>query len=98
MKYLDDKPVFEEERRFATAFFRGGIEEERRERDAFRKEQEEFHMQQHEMFRRLYIDKQTESSASTSQSTIKTEEMEIYYSKENSCLLNQSESLKESGC
>jgi dynein assembly factor 1 len=57
LKYLDDKPVFEEERRFATAFFRGGIEEERRERDMYRKEQEEFHMQQHEMFRKLYVDK-----------------------------------------
>lgn len=38
LKYLDDKPVFEEERRFACAFFRGGIEEERREWDLYKRE------------------------------------------------------------
>lgn len=31
--YLDDRPVFEEDRRHADAFARGGIEEERKERE-----------------------------------------------------------------
>ena len=33
LKYLDDRPVFEDDRRNAEAFARGGMEEERKERD-----------------------------------------------------------------
>ena len=32
LNYLDDRPVFEEDKRYAEAYFRGGIEEERNER------------------------------------------------------------------
>jgi len=32
LNYLDDRPVFEEDRRYAEAFHRGGIKEERMER------------------------------------------------------------------
>ena len=32
LKYLDDRPVFEEDRRYAEAFARGGMDEERKER------------------------------------------------------------------
>lgn len=42
LHYLDDKPVFEDERRFAEAFGRGGLDEERRERALYRKEKEEY--------------------------------------------------------
>lgn len=32
LKYLDDRPVFDDDRRNAEAFARGGIDEERQER------------------------------------------------------------------
>ena len=39
LTYLDDKPVFPEERRFALAFANGGIEEEKKERQKFKDEE-----------------------------------------------------------
>lgn len=41
LRYIDDKPVFEDEKRFAEAFGRGGIEEEKRDRERFRIEKSE---------------------------------------------------------
>lgn len=41
LRYIDDKPVFEDERRFAEAFGRGGLEEERKDRELYRKEQKD---------------------------------------------------------
>jgi len=38
LKYLDDRPVFEDDRRHAEAFARGGIDEERKEREVIKKE------------------------------------------------------------
>lgn len=38
LKYIDDKPVFDDEKRFALAFARGGYEEERKERQKYREE------------------------------------------------------------
>jgi len=40
LKFLDDRPVFQEDRRHAEAFSRGGIEEERKERATIKKENE----------------------------------------------------------
>ena len=39
LKYIDDKPIFEDEKRFALAFAKGGYQEEKKERERYREEQ-----------------------------------------------------------
>ena len=53
LSYLDDRPVFEEDRRHAEAYHRGGIEAERQERDLIRKERDEKHHDNHVKFKEM---------------------------------------------
>ena len=53
MHYLDDKPVFEDERRFAEAFGRGGLEAEKKERALYKKEKEEYELNRLKEFQNL---------------------------------------------
>lgn len=50
LTFLDDRPVFPEDRRFVSAFYQGGIEAEREERKAFQREKEEERLRNHLAF------------------------------------------------
>lgn len=79
LKYLDDKPVFEDERRFAEAWKRGGLEEERKERALHAKEEEEAHWRRHDEFREMMNKYKKEQKLEEAESSSNNEEsLETY--------------------
>ena len=51
LSYLIDKPVFDDDRRYAVAWARGGMDEEREERKKIKKEKDETHKKNHKAFK-----------------------------------------------
>lgn len=91
LKYIDDKPIFEDEKRYAEAWGRGGLAEERLQRELYKKEQEETQLRQHREFRAMMEryreegrrqrenkEKQSSDSESINDSTSKDESLETY--------------------
>jgi len=60
LTYLDERPVFEEERRMVAAWHRGGVEEERSEKGRMRVEEREKERRQWELFDKLVNDATSE--------------------------------------
>mmetsp|Transcript_3447 Transcript_3447/g.8106 ORF Transcript_3447/g.8106 Transcript_3447/m.8106 type:complete len:559 (-) Transcript_3447:211-1887(-) len=53
LSYLDDRPVFKDERRFSEAFVQGGLEAERAERKAHKEEERAQHKRQMDSFKQM---------------------------------------------
>lgn len=63
LKYLDDRPVFPEDRIFAEAFHFHGIEAERKAREEWKKEEEQRHWKNHEAFKAMLYGPRRQSAS-----------------------------------
>jgi len=86
LRYIDDRPVFEDDRRCSEAFNRGGIEEERAEKRLIREEKQKKHDDNMKAFQRMIEDsrrekKERESMRSEDKYTDDTDPVEDYEKK-----------------
>ena len=73
LRYLDDRPVFEEDRRRAEAYLRGGMDEERAEMKLLKKEKDEKHWANHNAFRLMVSNARKEKEEREAQEATKDE-------------------------
>eukprot|EP00659_Diplonema_papillatum_P003393 gene3393-5313_t len=63
LRYLDDRPVFPDERRCVTAFVAGGLDAERKERETIRQEERDRNDANRRAFKQIIVQAQQETEA-----------------------------------